>query len=71
MPAADFSSVVGSAVTTHKKLLKLVTIELFENLGILRIPVRYQYVFYATEPATGQFNGRNFKTNVGIKFTTK
>lgn len=68
IPAADFSSVVGSAVTTHK-ITKTVTIEC-ENLGILNTD-DISTSFYATEPNTDNSMVVTSNSNVGIKIYDK
>ncbi|HFO8473253.1 TPA: fimbrial protein, partial [Escherichia coli] len=68
IPAADFSSVVGSTVTTHK-ITKTVTIEC-ENLGILNTD-DISTSFYATEPSTDNSMVVTSNPNVGIKIYDK
>lgn len=68
IPAADFSSVAGSAVTTHK-ITKTVTIEC-ENLGILNTD-DISTSFYATEPSTDNSMVVTSNPNVGVKIYDK
>lgn len=68
IPAADFSSVVGSTVTTHK-ITKTVTIEC-ENLGVLNTD-DISTSFYATEPSTDNSMVVTSNPNVGIKIYDK
>ncbi|HDX2880478.1 TPA: fimbrial protein, partial [Escherichia coli] len=68
IPAADFSSVAGSTVTTHK-ITKTVTIEC-ENLGILNTD-DISTSFYATEPSTDNSMVVTSNPNVGIKIYDK
>lgn len=68
IPAADFSSVVGSTVTTHK-ITKTVTVECV-NLGILNTD-DISTSFYATEPSTDNSMVVTSNPNVGIKIYDK
>ncbi|EFD5004123.1 fimbrial protein [Escherichia coli] len=68
IPAADFSSVAGSAVTTHK-ITKTVTIEC-ENLGLLNTD-DITTSFYATESSTDNSMVVTSNPNVGIKIYDK
>lgn len=68
IPASDFSSVAGSAVTTHK-ITKTVTIEC-ENLGILNTD-DISTSFYATEPSTDNSMVVTSNPNVGVKIYDK
>ena len=68
IPAADFSSVVGSTVTTHK-ITKTVTVECV-NLGILNTD-DISTSFYATEPSTDNSMVVTSNPGVGIKIYDK
>ncbi|HGF3848636.1 TPA: fimbrial protein [Escherichia coli] len=68
IPAADFSSVTGSAVTTHK-ITKTVTIEC-ENMGLLNTD-DITTSFYATESSTDNSMVVTSNPNVGIKIYDK
>ncbi|EEZ4384125.1 MULTISPECIES: fimbrial protein [Escherichia] len=68
IPAADFSSVAGSAVTTHK-ITKTVTIEC-ENLGLLNTD-DITTSFYATESSTDNSMVVTSNPNVGVKIYDK
>ena len=68
IPAADFSSVAGNAVTTHK-ITKTVTIEC-ENLGLLNTD-DITTSFYATESSTDNSMVVTSNPNVGVKIYDK
>ncbi|EOQ49033.1 MULTISPECIES: fimbrial protein [Escherichia] len=68
IPASDFSSVAGSAVTTHK-ITKTVTIEC-ENLGLLNTD-DITTSFYATESSTDNSMVVTSNPNVGVKIYDK
>ncbi|MCH5361623.1 fimbrial protein [Escherichia fergusonii] len=68
IPAADFSSVVGSAVSAHK-ITKTVTIKC-EYLGIMNTD-DITTSFYATEPSSDNSMVVTSNPNVGIKIYDK
>ncbi|EEV0908548.1 fimbrial protein [Escherichia coli] len=68
IPAADFSSVAGSAISA-RKITKTVTIKC-ENLGILNTD-DITTSFYATEPSTDNSMVKTSNPNVGVKIYDK